>query len=330
MPTLSDFIRAQFLLKIPVPTASFASKTVIITGANGGLGKETAQHIVRLGASKVILACRSHTKGTTTKREIETTLKCSPEILEVWELDIESPESVRAFVDKANSLGRLDVVINNAGIHTMSGFQLAYGTERALAVNTIGTFLLAFQLIQKLKETAEKFGVTPHMTTVSSALYEDAKFPDTRGEDLFAWFADEKHVDKVNQYNLSKLLQIFTIIRLSALVDTPGTTNPHTLVINSLDPCFCKTGLGSDLTGPLKFFMKVFQAITARTAEEGSRLVVQAASAGRVTHGKYMRCGEVREYHSIAMDARKTDEVWDSLCRRLEERQPGVLMNLKG
>lgn len=198
MPTLRDFIHAQYLLKIPIPTTPFSSKTVIITGANGGLGKATAQHIVRLGAEKVILACRSLTKGTAAKLEIESALGCSKNILQVWELDIESSQSIEAFVDKANALDRLDVLINNAGIHSMSGFRLVYGTERALGVNTIGTFLLAFLLIPKLRETAEKYGTTPHMTTVSSALYEDATFPDGC-DDVFEWCKEEGNIDRMNQ-----------------------------------------------------------------------------------------------------------------------------------
>jgi retinol dehydrogenase 12 len=99
-------------------------------------------------------------------------------------------------------------------------------------------------------------------------------------------------------------------------------------VINSLDPCFCKTGLGADMTGALRVFMKIFQTLTARTAEEGSRLVVQSAGAGRETHGKYMRSGKVRAYLPIASDEKKGDAVWDALCKRLEGLQPGVLKSL--
>ncbi|KAI4250283.1 MAG: hypothetical protein L6R42_008780, partial [Xanthoria sp. 1 TBL-2021] len=47
---------SQLIYKPPPPTASFANKTIIVTGANTGLGKEAATHFVRLGAAKVILA----------------------------------------------------------------------------------------------------------------------------------------------------------------------------------------------------------------------------------------------------------------------------------
>lgn len=198
MPSFGNFIHTQLILKIPIPTASFASKTVIITGASSGLGKEAAKHIVRLGASKVILGCRSVPKGDKVKLEIETSLKCNSNIIEVWEVDIESPPSVKQFVDKASNLPRLDVLINNAGMQSIK-FQTSYGTERIVAVNVIGTFLLALQLIPKLKETAKAFGATPHMTFVGSALYDVAKYPEEHGNDIFAWLSDKSHLNMMDQ-----------------------------------------------------------------------------------------------------------------------------------
>jgi retinol dehydrogenase-12 len=81
--TFSDFMRVQLLIDIPKPTTSFSGKTVIITGANFGLGKEAAKHIVGLNASKVILACRSVATGEAAKLKILTQLRFSKDVLEV-------------------------------------------------------------------------------------------------------------------------------------------------------------------------------------------------------------------------------------------------------
>lgn len=139
MPSFGNFLHTQLILKIPKPTTSFASKVVIITGASSRLGKETAKQIVRLGASKVILGCRNLSKGQKVKLDIELSLSCNPNIIEVWKVDIKSPTSIKQFVDRVNKLPRLDTLINNAGIQTMK-FQVVYGTERTVAVNVIGTF----------------------------------------------------------------------------------------------------------------------------------------------------------------------------------------------
>ncbi|OAG03344.1 NAD(P)-binding protein, partial [Paraphaeosphaeria sporulosa] len=270
MPSLRNFVYTQFLAKISRPTASFEEKTVIVTGGNRGLGKETVKHIVSLGASKVIIGCRNETHGLETKQEIESITNCSPSTLEVWDLDIESPASIRRFAERANQLSRLDVLINNAGISAFN-FKVVYDTERTLAVNTIGTFLLALQLIPKLKETARKYEVIPVMTTVASALYDNAKYPEQHGDDIFTWYKDPSHVKKFNQYNLSKLLQIYTIQKLSAIVDPLAIDSPRPIVINAMDPMFCKSDLGSEVTGAVKVLGGIFRNITARTTEEGSR-----------------------------------------------------------
>jgi NAD(P)-dependent dehydrogenase (short-subunit alcohol dehydrogenase family) len=196
--SVSDFFYTQLFLKIPQPTASFDSKTVIVTGANSGLGKEAVKHIVALGASKVIIACRDTTKGNAAKAAIASSLKCSPDILEVWKLDLESYSSVKEFAAWSNKLPRLDALINNAGIQTLN-FHVVDGTERTIAVNVIGTFLLALMLLPKLKETAKAYQVTPHLTFVTSALYSMAKYPEQPGEDIFAWLGDKNNVNMMNE-----------------------------------------------------------------------------------------------------------------------------------
>ncbi len=100
-------------------------------------------------------------------------------------------------------------------------------------------------------------------------------------------------------------------------------------MINSLDPCFCKTGLGGELRGPLAPVLKLFRAVAGRPAHEGAALVVKAAAAGRETHGLYMRCGEVREYEPVVRDEKKGADVWRVLGVRLEGLQPGVLRVLE-
>lgn len=211
MPSLANFFYTQLLLQIPAPTTPFTSKTILITGASSGLGKETAKHIARLGATRIILGCRSIPKGEKAATEIQSTVNCSPDILEVWQLDLESLESVKTFVDKVNNLPRLDIVINNAGIQTMD-YAVSYGTERTIAVNVLGTFLLAVQLIPRLKETARVYKTTPHMTFVGSALYDVATYPEEHGDDhdLFAWFGQRDNIPQVmNQYVLTYTVQLY-------------------------------------------------------------------------------------------------------------------------
>jgi retinol dehydrogenase 12 len=97
------------------PQSDFTGQTVIVTGGNAGLGRVAAKHIARLGATRVILACRTVSKGEEAKEWILEQTKTKGQI-EVWQLDMASFASVKGFGQRAASLDRLDAVIENAGI----------------------------------------------------------------------------------------------------------------------------------------------------------------------------------------------------------------------
>lgn len=139
-----------------------------MTGANVGLGLEAARHFARLGAAKVILACRNTDKGERAKADIERSTARSG-IVEVWSLDLCSFESVKQFCQRADQLPRLDVVVENAAV-AMIGPQaaLAEGYESTITVNVVSTFLMALLLLPTLKRTATEFNVQPKLVIVSS------------------------------------------------------------------------------------------------------------------------------------------------------------------
>ena len=124
---MPKFFYSQFFVTPPVPSMDCTGKTIIVTGANVGLGKEAARHYVRLNAEKVILACRSLDKGEEAKRDIEATTKRTG-VIEVWQLDLGSYENVKQFAERAKSLKRLDSIVENAGIST-SNFKSVEGNE---------------------------------------------------------------------------------------------------------------------------------------------------------------------------------------------------------
>ena len=110
-----SLLYSQFFVKLPIPTTSFVNQTIIVTGSNTGLGREAASHIVRLGAAKVILAVRNLSKGEDARRYIESKTGRTG-VVEVWELDLASYGSVKAFAERVEGLERLDALLENAGI----------------------------------------------------------------------------------------------------------------------------------------------------------------------------------------------------------------------
>ena len=123
------FVQEQFT-RLPYPTTKHTGQTIIVTGSNTGLGLEAARHFTRLEAETVILAVRNLEKGEAAKRSIEETTD-RKNVVEVWQLDLASYESVKQFAKRANGLKRLDVVLENAGIAT-ANFTISEDNESTI------------------------------------------------------------------------------------------------------------------------------------------------------------------------------------------------------
>ena len=147
---MPSFLHSQFLVTPPTPTQDCTGKTIIITGANTGLGKEAARHYVRLNCEKLIIACRTVEKGEAAKQDIENTTGRKG-VIEVWQLDLQNYDNVKDFCKRAKTLKRLDILIENAGIATGKYYNVG-GNESTITVNVISTFLMALLLLPKLQE----------------------------------------------------------------------------------------------------------------------------------------------------------------------------------
>lgn len=189
------FLYSQFFVTPKLdPSLSFAGQTVIVTGSNVGLGFSAAQQIAQRGASKVILAVRSLSKGEAAAQKIRDSLPKSSSTgteIEVWKLDLSSYQSVKDFAARANKLDRLDVLLENAGVVKVK-FELEEENEATITTNVISTTLLALLVLPKLRETAEKFGVTPRLTIVSSEVAFWAAFEERKAEYIFQELNDPK------------------------------------------------------------------------------------------------------------------------------------------
>jgi retinol dehydrogenase 12 len=188
---LPSFFHSQFFVTPTYPTTDFTGKTVIVTGSNVGLGLEAARHFVRLNCAKLIIAVRTASKDQAAKESILSSTKRTDDCIEVWELDLGNNASVKAFAKRAQSLERVDALVENAGIST-NKFYITEGHEISLQVNVFGTFLLALLMLPKLRETGEKYNSTPHLTIVSSEVHYFAGFKERNEEDIYAKLDSEK------------------------------------------------------------------------------------------------------------------------------------------
>jgi NAD(P)-dependent dehydrogenase (short-subunit alcohol dehydrogenase family) len=169
-------------------------KTVVVTGANSGLGLETTRLLASRGAH-VIMACRTRAKAEAALQDVRDQLpKASVEFIR---LDLSELASIRAFGEAVMAAhDKLDVLINNAGVMAIPRRETADGFEMQLGTNHLGHFALTSVLMPLLMKTP-----AARVVTVSSLMHRVGamRFDDLHGR---------RSYDKWRAYNQSKLANL--------------------------------------------------------------------------------------------------------------------------
>jgi NAD(P)-dependent dehydrogenase (short-subunit alcohol dehydrogenase family) len=221
---------------------SQAGKTFVVTGANAGIGFETASVLASKGA-KVIMACRNPQKGDEAVRRIRLSQPHS--MVQSAALDLASLASVRSFAAKfEHEHDRLDVLINNAGVmmppfgQTMDGFETQFGT------NFLGHFLLTLLLLPKLNGTQSSRVVT--LSSVAHWLGH-IDFDNLQAERAYSeWsaYAQSKLANLMFVYELQRRL-VKTGASTISVGAHPGVTaselTRHNGVLNSVQSLIAQT-----------------------------------------------------------------------------------------
>lgn len=246
-------------------------KTVLITGANRGIGKETTRGLAKLGAT-IVMACRNLAKanpvGEAIKRETGNGQ------IEVMQLDVASLSSIRKFVVRfSGKYPKLDVLINNAGLMCGGRGETEDGFNRVMATNYLGPFLLTNLLLPLLKQAGEA-----RIINVSSVAHLWGRI------DLNDLNFKKRWVS-TGPYASSKLALILFTQELSERLK--GTT----IMANALHPGVVATNIYR--IGPLdSWYQKLFIKITGLvmiSPGEGAQTSIYLASSDDVrgVTGKY-------------------------------------------
>ncbi len=170
-------------------------KTILVTGANSGIGYQTALELARHGAH-VLLGCRSMAKGQAALERLQA--EAPGASAEVVLLDVSSLASVRAFAENFLARGTgLDVLINNAGVMALPTREVTEdGFERQFATNHLGHFALTGLLLPALEKSS-----APRVVTVASLAHRNGKME---------WdnLQGEREYKPYSAYNNSKLANI--------------------------------------------------------------------------------------------------------------------------
>ncbi|KAI5611743.1 retinol dehydrogenase 14, partial [Silurus asotus] len=285
--------------------AMMRGKTVIVTGANSGIGKATAAELLRREA-RVIMACRSRERAESAAQEIRQqavseagagAVAGSGELL-VRLLDLASLSSVRSFCEQINKEEpRLDVLINNAGVYQCPYSKTEDGFEMQFGVNHLGHFLLTHLLLDLLKRSAPS-----RIVVVSSKLYK-------RGEINFDDLNSERSYNGASAYSRSKLANLLFTLELSRRLENTGVT------VNALTPGIVRTNLGRHVHIPLlaKPLVNLASWALCRSPEEGAKTSVYLACSSDVegVQGKCFADCQEQKLLPKATDEGMSKKLWD-------------------
>lgn len=278
---------------------SLSGKTVIVTGANTGIGYETALECAKRGG-RVILACRDETKGL---KAIETIQKLTANKNVILKrLDLASLNSVREFAqDILKNERRLDILINNAGAIMLGNQTTIDGFQLEMQVNYLAPVLITMLLLDLLKKSAPS-----RIVNVSSKAAKYAK--------KFTPEQINSYKSHVNAYSNSKLGNIlFTQVLAEKLKDFnvsvfslhPGAIYTD-IAIQHLNPCIQSCG-------------KCFSNIFLKTPVEGSQTTLYVALEQGIEHltGRHFEECKVVKSYSTAKDPKQAKQIWDSTLKLL-------------
>ena len=280
------------------PSTNLTGKTVIVTGANSGMGLEAARQFLVLHVAKVILAVRSPSKGEEAAawlRNHPSVKQANPDAeLKVMQLDLDDYQSVLQFANQVKAeLDALDVLLLNGGVNIMSWQTSKSGHERVMQVNYLSNALLALELLPLLEQTAAKRGSPSRLCIVGSqtqTMHSLNKKPLGPTETIVEHFDDKNKYASLNRYSDSKLL-------VSAFVQELAQRVPaDRVIVNNMCPGLVATNFDAHLPFWLKPIMAVFRKLKARSAEEGARtLIFAAVVAPESSHGGFLVNNEPAE-----------------------------------
>jgi len=320
--TLLSALRAQFL-KIPDYEADLTDKTVVVVGANVGLGYEAAKKFAKMNPKKLILACRSQVKGDAAAKSIQEATGCST--VECWTVDLADFKTVSAFANRFEKEGggRLDILLENAGVLNTKFISTVDGWENTLQVNHLGTSFLAILLLPHIARTPG----APRITLVSSEMqYWVHKLDEAKSDNILHKLNDPSiDFNKViERYNITKLFNVFFARTLAERLKSNLPVS-----VNSMNPGYCASALHRNVPRIFAVMEYLFMWMFARTTEVGSRTLVHAALWGTKddVNGRFLsdcRLMEESDY-SISKEGKEVEaRLWTETLEVLQKADPRV------
>jgi len=284
-------------------------RTAVVTGANAGLGFETAVGLAGLGAH-VVMACRSTGKAEAAAGRIRDRLPAAS--VEVRQLDLASLVSVAAFAEGLRSSGRgLDLLVNNAGIMAVDEGRTADGFELQLGTNHLGHFALTAQLLPLLLATHGS-----RVATMSSMGHRAGRLA------LDDLMGTGRGYDRWRAYFQSKLANLLFTAELHRRLQAAGAPT----IAVSAHPGGSRTDLGTEGSSGSNRLMRLVVPALTQPASTGALGMLRALTAPDVVGGEFYGPRFIAVGHPVretpsrrARSAEDARRLWDA-----SERLTGI------
>ncbi len=277
------------------PPVSMQGKTILITGAAQGIGKETARALARMGAN-IVLVARDRERGEATVSEIQASSGNSS--VELLVADLSSLTAVRRLAEDFSATHEhLHVLINNAGMKPPAQRTLTdEGLEVSMVVNYLAPFLLTNLLLDRLTASAPA-----RIVNVSSDAHQAV--PAKYLADLNA----EKGYNWLQRYSVEKLALVLFTYELARRLDGTGIT------VNALHPGGVNTQIIQQFGERLRPLMPLLGRFLL-TPEQGAATSIYLASspAAEGVTGKYFVKSKEKRSAKASYDLTLAQQLWET------------------
>jgi protochlorophyllide reductase len=292
-----------------------SGRTAVVTGANVGIGLETARVLTARGAT-VVLACRDVARGETAADRIAADTTNERDRLRIVPLDLASLASVRAAADEIRaSYPQLDLLVNNAGVMAIPFRRSADGVELTFAVNHLGHFALTGLLLERMLDTRGS-----RIVTVSSVAHRRGRL------DLETLESDDGYTPG-SAYSRSKLANLLFAYELQRRLRAAGAET----ISLAAHPGIARTELYRTSSRLERTLLSPrLRALTfwlVQSAEDGALPTLRAALDPQARGGEYYGPDGRREYTGRPV---RVESVPSSHDRSAQERLWQVSEALSG
>lgn len=265
-------------------------RTVLVTGATGGIGWATARRLAGLGAQVGIVG-----RDASRAESVATPIRAAGGRIDVFAADLSVQADVHSLADRVlTAYPRLDVLVNNVGGYWATRHVTPDGLERTFAVNHLAPFLLTHLLLDRLRA-----GAPARVVTVSSGAHAMGRIDldDLQGV---------RDYSGQRAYNQSKLANLMFTYELARRLEGSGVT------ANAVHPGVVRTSFGQEDSGTWMRRLLPLVRPLMKSPERGADTSVLLASAPELAgvSGRYFARGRARGSSRASYDPDVTARLW--------------------